>query len=122
MKNVVLVCGGRYYGVVPPHTPKTELPKAKAKAKRERQIMFDTLDMFNNHTPITLLVQGWAKGADQLAHEWALERNVPSTGSKHQVTHSMWNKLGKSAGFIRNKNMRDEERPHIVLAFPGGNG
>lgn len=122
MRNVVLVCGGRNYGRVPPRTPENELEAAKEKAEKEKDILFEILDLFHNHQPITLIVQGYAEGADKLAHEWAVERNVRSTGAKHRVTHSMWNKLGKGAGFIRNKNMRDEERPNHVIAFPGGNG
>lgn len=97
-RNVVLVCGGRNY--------------------IDRSNVYQTLDLLHADKRITLLVQGFALGADQLAHQWALWRNVPSTGRKYQITSRMWSSQGKRAGWIRNKRMRDEERPDLVVAFP----
>jgi len=33
-----------------------------------------------------------------------------------------WKRYGPKAGPIRNKQMLDEGRPDLVVAFPGGNG
>ena len=33
-----------------------------------------------------------------------------------------WDKHGKAAGPIRNKQMIDEGKPDLVIAFPGGRG
>jgi len=33
-----------------------------------------------------------------------------------------WRTHGKAAGPIRNQQMLDEGRPHLVVAFPGGTG
>lgn len=122
MRNVVLVCGGRDYGRIPPRTPANKLDEERIKAIKERETLFDFLDLIHKKRPITLIVQGYAEGADKMAHEWSVERGVRSTGAKYRITSSMWNKMGKSAGFIRNKNMRDEQLPDLVIAFPGGNG
>jgi hypothetical protein len=122
MRNVVLVCGGRNYGRVPANTPTHKLEEAQDKADQERQMLFDFLDLLHKKRPITLIVQGYAEGADKLAHEWSVDRGVRSTGTKYRITSSMWNKMGKGAGFIRNKKMRDEQLPDLVVAFPGGNG
>lgn len=110
MSFIVLVCGGRAYP--------------------DRRLIFRTLDVVHEEGPITLLVQGFAGrmignrlvGADRLADEWAQSRGVPSTGRKYQITPEMWNKYGRGAGMLRNRQMRDVEKPDLVLAFHGGNG
>ena len=33
-----------------------------------------------------------------------------------------WKVRGRAAGHIRNQQMLDEGRPHLVVAFPGGRG
>lgn len=56
-------------------------------------------------------------GADYWAHQWALARNKPTAR-----VHADWKTHGRAAGPIRNKQMRDEYKPDLVVAFPGGNG
>lgn len=48
------------------------------------------------------IVTGMARGADMLAHEFALAFNV-----KRYEFPADWNQYGKRAGFIRNKQMGD---------------
>lgn len=93
----VLVCGGRNYSNV--------------------QRVFELLDKLHAHTPITLIVNGAARGADSLSSEWARQRGVP-----FKEYPADWDKLGKSAGFKRNQQMLTDSNPDLVLAMPGGNG
>lgn len=101
-RHVVLVCGGRDY--------------------KDRDTMYRVLDTVHAVRPITRLVQGFARGADTLAHEWAESRSVATTGRKYWVTPAQWRTIGKSAGIKRNIRMHREEQPDLVLAAPGGNG
>ncbi len=102
----VLVTGGRDY------------------ADRDR--LYAELDAVHATRPgapgrITLIITGACAvgGADLLAIQWAVEREVDfhgypakfKTGSK-----------GKAEGPIRNRRMFESERPELVIAFPGGKG
>lgn len=78
---------------------------------------FVFLDTVHASVPITHVIEGGARGADTIARNWAKSRSVPVT-----TVPADWGKYGKSAGFIRNKAMRDEHSPQIVLAMPGGVG
>jgi hypothetical protein len=63
------------------------------------------------------LISGCARGADTLAILWADRHGI--------VVHHYpadWKKYGKAAGPIRNKQMLEEGKPDIVIAFPGGKG
>jgi len=110
----VIVCGGRMYGL-------KELPN--------RMIVVDQAKVDFAYAKLDLLraaalelglqlviIQGGAKGADAIAKAWATARNVQQREFKAD-----WSK-GKAAGFIRNKQMLDEGRPHLVIGFPGGKG
>lgn len=95
----ILVCGGRAYN--------------------DRERVFKILDaaaqaLANRHIKI---IHGAATGADSLAKLWATERRV-----NNQAFPADWDIHGKRAGFIRNKQMLDEGKPHVVIAFPGGVG
>ena len=52
-----------------------------------------------------------------LAYEWAIERQMPTFSFPAE-----WNRLGKSAGYLRNKQMLDIGSPDLAVAFPGGAG
>ena len=93
----VLVCGGREY-----------LDYRKLK---------ETLDALHEDTPIQVIIQGGARGADAMAAKWARAAKIALT-----TFHANWNKYGKSAGAIRNQQMLDIGKPDLVLAFPGGRG
>lgn len=64
-----------------------------------------------------LLIHGAAKGADRLAERWARHMGVHV-----RAYPAEWKRYGPSAGPIRNKQMLDEGRPNLVIAFPGGRG
>lgn len=94
----ILVCGGRSYGDV--------------------DKVFEILDCINTLTPISYLVHGNAKGADRLAEDWAIQAKVCPLSYPAD-----WEKHGKTAGPIRNKQMLDNNPDiRLVVAFPGGAG
>jgi UDP-N-acetylmuramoylalanine-D-glutamate ligase len=89
----VLVCGGRDFNDV--------------------DLMYDILKEYN----ISVLITGHAKGADQMAEMWADEHRI-----ENEIYPAQWDKYGRAAGPIRNKQMLDEGEPDLVIAFPGGKG
>ena len=106
MKNElrVLVCGGRDYSNV------EQLYK-----------ILDWVDgsweSVDSIGPISTIISGHARGADQLAEKYANEKNIPL-----EIYPAQWDVHGKSAGVIRNQEMLDEGLPDLVVAFPGGKG
>ena len=99
----VLVCGGRHYA--------------------NRQNVYNTLDEIAGITeekPLPLdftLIHGGATGADALADDWGVINWVLIREFKAD-----WKRYGRAAGPIRNKQMLDEGKPDIVIAFLGGEG
>jgi len=75
------------------------------------------LNQIHADSPITVLINGGARGVDRLAWKWALDREIPV-----RVVLADWALHGRRAGPIRNQKMLDEEKPEIVVAFPGGTG
>lgn len=105
----VLVCGGRDY-------------KDYLRVKE----VLDNLHDEGGHPykkEITEIIHGDATGADTLAALWA-SHTWKHNGDSIEVKAfpADWNKHGKSAGYIRNKQMLDEGKPDLVVAFPGGKG
>lgn len=97
MVQRILICGGRDYS--------------------DQAMLFGVLDMEAEARPVHRIIQGGARGADELARKWCHSRlcqmeNYPAD----------WNKHGKAAGPIRNQQMIDEGRPTKVFAFAGGRG
>lgn len=110
----VLVYGGRRY------------------ADRER--VFAELDAIHVVTPITIIIQGEATGADALAKAWAERHGIPTADfkaewdrfegvprvrRKFRLDGSAYN---AAAGGTRNNRMMVEGKPDIALEFPGGDG
>ena len=93
MGRVVLVCGGRDF--------------------KDRNRLYAVLDGLKPG----VIVHGGAKGADSLAGEWARDRGV-----EERVYPANWEKYGKTAGPIRNREMLCSEPIDTVVAFPGGSG
>jgi len=61
-----------------------------------------------------VIVQGGARGADEMALLWAINRQIP-----HETFEADWGREGKSAGPKRNRRMLDAGAD-AVLAFPIG--
>jgi hypothetical protein len=93
----VLICGGRDYA--------------------DYGALSAWLDHFSGETPIAVVIHGGALGADSMAEQWAQERGIAVLRFDAD-----WQKHGRAAGPIRNKQMLDEGNPDLVLAFPGGRG
>jgi len=91
----VLVCGGRNY--------------------RDWPRLCAVLDAIRPKPLV--VIHGDAPGADQLAGLWARTNQVAV-----RVHPADWTELGRAAGPIRNQEMLDEEKPDLVIAFPGGHG
>lgn len=62
---------------------------------------------------ITEVISGGAKGADSLAEAWCIQNEIPIT-----IILANWNKYGKAAGFVRNKEI--VEKSQVVIAFWDG--
>jgi YspA, cpYpsA-related SLOG family len=113
----ILVCGGRAFGVIPDDCPDDQRELQSERAQSEQRHLFDVLDRLNAERNFVLLIHGDARGADRLAGEWAQQRGVPV-----HAFPADWDKHRRAAGPIRNKQMLDEGRPDLVVAFPGGRG
>lgn len=94
----VLVCGGRNFD--------------------DADLVRRTLDAIHSETPISVIIEGGASGADRLAFRWASEGNRCGT----ETYAADWPGLGRSAGPRRNAKMLSDGKPDLVVAFPGGNG
>lgn len=73
--------------------------------------------LLQNHAK-AVIVSGGAKGADSLAERYAREK-----GFKLKVFPAQWDKYGKSAGYIRNKEMHEylsKQKHRGVAAFWDG--
>lgn len=65
----------------------------------------------------TLIIHGAARGADRMAGQYARRHGIAE-----QAVSADWDKHGKAAGPIRNKQMLELGKPDLVVAFPGGKG
>jgi hypothetical protein len=93
----VLVTGGRRYA--------------------DQVAVFTVLDRLDERVGIDAVIHGAARGADELAGMWARAHNVPEAARAAD-----WDKYGDKAGSIRNHLMLKEEKPGVVVAFPGNRG
>ena len=138
----ILVTGGRDYGwkwvsgnKVPNYDQRRKLERVLEKSHRafvERQIRYSEHednpssgtkvefadDAFGYSSNLFYVIQGGAKGADQLAREWGQKKR----GVVVDTFPALWNKYPKAAGPIRNQVMLKESNPNGVIAFPGGKG
>lgn len=109
-ENIVLVCGGRAYD--------------------NQDRVFEVLDKLDKELGgVDIIIQGGAGklitmkegfkpiGADLIAMWWAKARGIDNRTFK-----AKWHSYGKAAGMIRNKEMLNEGKPNLVVAFPGGKG
>lgn len=95
----VLVCGGRDYC--------------------DASTLWGALDTLRRQSPhdAMIVIQGGARGADQMAREWCESRKVP-----YENYPAEWERYGRAAGPTRNQQMLDKGNPDLVVAFPGGKG
>ena len=86
---------------------------------KDQHTIYRYLDWVHKHSPITLLINGVARGADTIARQWAIDRKIPYQDVPVLKEH--WNKYGKKAGNLRNGWMLDLN-PDCVIASPGNTG
>lgn len=123
----ILVCGGRDFGDLQTVKRGTLVWRHRSD---EYKFIVATLDRQasetakrtvsssgNWMTPEIEVIAGAARGADTVAADWARDNKL-----KLLEFPADWKKHGKSAGYVRNKQMLDEGKPDIVIAFPGGHG
>lgn len=74
--------------------------------------IYGALDALHAMRPIWRIVQGGARGVDRIAQDWADDRLIES------ITYPAdWATYGRSAGPLRNKQMLEEGRPDLIVAF-----
>lgn len=78
----------------------------------DEQFLCETLDFFASKNSVDVVIHGAAPGADSLAGEWA-----EALGIHVEKFPADWNKYGRAAGPIRNKQMLREGKPDAVIAF-----
>ena len=98
MKSRILVCGGRNFN-------NYELLQTSMAAARV------------HFAKKFCIINGFARGADMMAHNWAFLQGVPSL-----CVPANWNYYDKAAGGVRNQWMLDFCIPDLIIAFTGGNG
>jgi hypothetical protein len=95
----VLMCGSRHW------SDREAVVMAMAGIEARRTT--DLLEKGN-----VTVIHGAARGADTIAGEVAAE-----WGYHVEVYPADWKRHGKAAGFIRNAQMLEQGRPHLVIAF-----
>lgn len=91
----VLVCGSRHF--------------------KDPVLMDKVLSKVFDETCV--LIQGMAKGADLLAFKWLYTKYPDLWQHMNDAYPANWKKYGKAAGPIRNKQMLEEGKPDLVIAF-----
>ena len=72
------------------------------------------MDEILEYHDITMIISGGARGADKMAAEYAVKNGIP-----YKEFPADWNRHGKSAGYIRNKEI--VKNADEVIAFWNGN-
>jgi hypothetical protein len=110
----ILVCGGRTYD--------------------DRDMVWQILDDYQRRHGSITIIQGGAPGADALAKEWCYKRQKKGTlisvpAAWEDLSHpdavirirADGSRYDAATGVRRNAEMLDE-KPDLVLAFPGNKG
>jgi hypothetical protein len=97
----ILVCGGREFA--------------------DKEFLYFFLDdlLAAEEKPVTHVIHGNARGADKLAHGWAVLNGIQPV-----ACDAIWTVGGiynPQAGLVRNQRMLDLN-PDLVVAFPGERG
>ena len=79
----------------------------------DRKYLEETVREYISRYIPTEFISGGAKGVDSWAEEVAVYNEIPT-----KIFKADWDKLGKGAGFIRNKKI--VERADIIVAFWDG--
>lgn len=82
-----------------------------SRAFNNPELMKEVLDEY----PITTVIEGEARGADELSRIYAEQRGV-----QVEAYPADWDRDGRQAGPIRNGRMLKEGRPDMVVGFWNG--
>jgi hypothetical protein len=94
----VIVCGGRHFP--------------------DQKLVWKYLDQLLDAAPNDLtIIQGGSGGADKFAREWCMRRGVDFVNYPYPKEYGR-----RAGGPIRNRQMIEDGKPELVLAFPGGRG
>lgn len=77
--------------------------------------MYTVLDQ-NVDVSKDIIIQGGARGADNISEQWAIE-----AGCANATVMADWDNYGTRAGPLRNEWMM-RLNPDLIIAFPGGTG
>lgn len=99
---------------------------------KKKDKVLQTLSRINRDTPISVIIEGGATGADFYGKVWAERRNIPVETYKAdwsdmqaEVVVPRRNSVGfynAAAGNLRNMKMLKESNPDMAVEFPGGRG
>lgn len=113
----VLVFGGRNFGAIPYDTLDADMVSAIRRARMQAELLYSVLDKLHKERPITVVINGKARGADTVAGEWARSRRIPV-----EEYPADWKKHNRAAGPLRNGRMVSEGLPDMAVACPGSAG
>lgn len=114
---IVLVYGGRDFGVPPTTSAAMANKSLILERQQEREALMETLSLVHEEEFITKIVSGLARGADSIGVDWANDVGVEVAGYPAQ-----WDTYGNSAGPRRNQQMLDEEEIELAVEARGGKG
>lgn len=77
------------------------------------EIVEEYCDVVVKNISNPFIISGGQRGADQLGERYARERNIPL-----KIIPANWNKYGKSAGPIRNREM-SKEADRLIAFWDG---
>lgn len=75
------------------------------------------LDQIHRSTPISVLINGKAKGFDTICRNWAIDRDIATIDCPAD-----WKRYGNGAGPIHNREMFDKYHPDMLIVGDGNTG
>ena len=79
---------------------------------RRQELEQAIADALTEGIEITEVVSGKARGVDTMGEDWAVANGIPIKGFPAD-----WKKHGKSAGFLRNRQMAEYGEALIALSY-----
>lgn len=119
----ILVCGGRDFADRKPgdYSKKDKINEYNFVYNILYKIIEEFSENYNpddNWLPTDItIISGKAKGVDSAASDFAIVNYC-----QLEEYPADWKTHGKAAGHIRNKQMLEEGKPDLVVAFPGNRG
>lgn len=93
--------------------------KALFTGGRDMSASTEVLNRLWREHGFTIVVHGAARGVDSDVDRWARNRLLDV---RSYPADELFDRYGPIGGAMRNAKMLREERPDLVIAFPGGDG